>query len=108
MLGYFLFWGYVILLVIEFVECLVCYVFGDLNWVFFISGGIEVVEIVWKVVKQYFKFIGKLGKYKVILCLIVYYGIIQGVLVIIGLLLFKVLFELLMLGGFWVFNINFY
>lgn len=39
------------MLVIEFVECLVCYVFGDLNWVFFISGGIEVVEIVWKVVK---------------------------------------------------------
>lgn len=48
-------WLYVYFLVIEFVDWLVDYVFGDLNCVFFFIGGGEVVEIVFKFVKYYWK-----------------------------------------------------
>ena len=39
---------------------------GELNRVFFTSGGGEAVETAWKLAKQYFKLTGKPGKHKVI------------------------------------------
>ena len=39
---------------------------GDLNKVFFTTGGGEAVETAWKLAKQYFKLTGKPTKYKVI------------------------------------------
>ena len=47
---------------------------GDLNRVFFTTGGGEAVESAWKLAKQFFKLTGKPGKYKVISRNIAYHG----------------------------------
>ena len=57
---------------------------GDLNRVFFTTGGGEAVESAWKVAKQYFKLIGKPIKHKVISRAVAYHGTTQGALSITG------------------------
>lgn len=101
-------WGYATPPAIELAERLARYAPGDLNRVFFTSGGTEAVETAWKVAKQYFKLTGKPGKHKVISRSIAYHGTTQGALAITGLPLFKAPFEPLTPGGFRVPNTNFY
>ncbi|MGC2655713.1 MAG: aspartate aminotransferase family protein [Mycobacterium sp.] len=107
-LGFFPLWGYATPTALELAERLAHYAPGDLNRVFFTSGGTEAVETAWKVAKQYFKLIGKPGKHKVISRAVAYHGTTQGALAITGLPLYKAPFEPVTPGGFRVPNTNFY
>ena len=84
-LAFFPLWGYATPTAIELAERLAHYAPGDLNRVFFTTGGTEAVETAWKVAKQYFKLTGKPGKHKVISRAIAYHGTTQGALAITGL-----------------------
>ncbi|WP_313673967.1 aspartate aminotransferase family protein [Mycolicibacterium sp.] len=107
-LEFFPLWSYATPPAIELAERLAQYAPGDLNRVFFTTGGGEAVESAWKLAKQYFKLTGKPGKYKVISRAIAYHGTPQGALAITGLPDFKKPFEPLTPGGFRVPNTNFY
>ena len=71
---------------------------GDLNRVFFTTGGGEAVETAWKLAKQYFKLIGKPTKHKVISRAVAYHGTPQGALSITGIPDAKEMFEPLVPG----------
>jgi adenosylmethionine-8-amino-7-oxononanoate aminotransferase len=60
-LAYFPIWGYAHPSAIDLAERLAHYAPGDLNRVFFTTGGGEAVESAWKLAKQYFKLTGKPG-----------------------------------------------
>ncbi|MGE5693807.1 MAG: aspartate aminotransferase family protein [Candidatus Sericytochromatia bacterium] len=107
-LEFFPLWSYATPPAIELAERLAHYAPGDLNRVFFTTGGGEAVETAWKLAKQYFKLTGKPGKYKVISRSIAYHGTPHGALAITGLPNFKAPFEPLPPGGFRVPNTNFY
>ncbi|BBY22466.1 aspartate aminotransferase family protein [Mycobacterium stomatepiae] len=107
-LAVFPLWGYATPTAIELAERLAQYAPGDLNRVFFTTGGTEAVESAWKVAKQYFKLTGKPGKHKVISRAIAYHGTTQGALAITGLPRFKAPFEPVTPGRFRVPNTNFY
>jgi adenosylmethionine-8-amino-7-oxononanoate aminotransferase len=107
-LEFFPLWSYATPPAIELAERLANYAPGDLNRVFFTTGGGEAVESAWKLAKQFFKLTGKPGKYKVISRAIAYHGTPQGALAITGLPDFKKPFEPLTPGGFRVPNTNFY
>jgi adenosylmethionine-8-amino-7-oxononanoate aminotransferase len=107
-LGFFPLWGYATPTAIELSERLANYAPGDLNRVFFTTGGTEAVETAWKVAKQYFKLTGKPGKHKVISRSIAYHGATQGALAITGLPTYVAPFEPVTPGGFRVPNTNFY
>jgi adenosylmethionine-8-amino-7-oxononanoate aminotransferase len=107
-LAFFPLWGYATPPAIELSERLASYAPGDLNRVFFTSGGTEAVETAWKVAKQYFKLTGKPGKHKVISRAVAYHGTTQGALAITGLPKYKAPFEPVTPGGFRVPNTNFY
>jgi adenosylmethionine-8-amino-7-oxononanoate aminotransferase len=107
-LAYFPLWGYATPPAIELADRIAGYAPGELNRVFFTSGGGEAVESAWKLAKQYFKLIGKPGKYKVISRATAYHGTPQGALAITGLPAYKTPFEPLTPGGFRVPNANFY
>src|SRR3954471_3429236 len=81
---------------------------GDLNRVFFTTGGGEAVETAWKVAKQYFKLVGKPLKHKVISRAVAYHGTPHGALSITGIPAAKEMFEPLVPGAFKVANTNFY
>src|SRR5580765_7041491 len=58
---------------------------GDLNRVFFVSGGSEAVESAWKLARQYYYVRdGKHGKYKAIARDVAYHGTTMGALSING------------------------
>ncbi|CAA0130981.1 putative aminotransferase [Mycolicibacterium vanbaalenii] len=107
-LAFFPLWSYATPTAIELSERLAGYAPGDLNRVFFTTGGGEAVESAWKLAKQYFKLTGKPGKHKVVSRSIAYHGTPQGALSITGIPAFKVPFEPLVPGGFRVPNTNFY
>src|SRR6201998_3831478 len=107
-LEFFPVWWYATPPAIELAERLSNYAPGDLNRVFFTTGGAEAVETAWKLAKQYFKLTGKPGKNKVISRSIAYPGPTQGALSIPGLPAFQAPFEPLTPGGFRVPNTNFY
>ncbi|GLZ37054.1 aspartate aminotransferase family protein [Actinokineospora sp. NBRC 105648] len=107
-LAYFPVWGYATPPAIQLAERLADAAPGDLNRVFFTTGGGEAVESAWKVAKQYFKLIGKPLKHKVISRAVAYHGTPQGALAITGLPAMKQQFEPLTPGGFRVPNTNFY
>ncbi|OSC42860.1 aspartate aminotransferase family protein [Mycobacterium decipiens] len=107
-LGFFPLWSYATPTAIELAERLAHYAPGDLNRVFFTTGGGEAVESAWKLAKQYFKRIGKPGKYKAISRFTAYHGTPHGALAITGLPLFKAPFEPITPGGVRVPNTNFY
>src|ERR1700756_733130 len=107
-LAFFPLWGYATPTAIELSARLARYAPGDLNRVFFTTGGTEAVETAWKVAKQYFKLPGKPGKHKVISRAIAYHGTTQGALAITGLPLYKAPFEPVTPGGFRVPNTDFY
>ncbi|MFI6292904.1 aspartate aminotransferase family protein [Nonomuraea sp. NPDC050790] len=81
---------------------------GELNRVFFTTGGGEAVETAWKLAKQYYKMVGKPLKHKVISRQIAYHGTPQGALSITGIPAFKQMFEPLVPGSVRVPNTNYY
>src|SRR5689334_17695160 len=93
---------------IELAERLASYAPGDLNRVFFTSGGSEAVESAWKLAKQYFKTVGKPTKYKVISRQVSYHGTTQGALSITGMPAYKAPFEPLVPATVHVANTNYY
>ncbi|BBG03248.1 MULTISPECIES: aspartate aminotransferase family protein [Pseudonocardia] len=107
-LAYFPVWGYTTPPAAELAERLAHLAPGDLNRVFFTSGGGEAVESAWKVAKQYFKLRGKPAKHKVISRMTAYHGTPHGALAITGLPAMKQDFEPLAPGGFRVPNTNLY
>ncbi|MGO4429972.1 aminotransferase class III-fold pyridoxal phosphate-dependent enzyme, partial [Streptomyces sp. MCAF7] len=64
-LAFFPVWSYAHPKAVELAERLAGHAPGDLNKVFFTTGGGEAVETAWKLAKQYFKLTGKPTKYKV-------------------------------------------
>lgn len=107
-LAFFPLWSYATEPAIELAERLAGYAPGDLNRVFFTTGGGEAVESAWKLAKQYFKKVGKPGKHKVISRSIAYHGTPQGALAITGIPALKAPFEPLTPGAFRVPNTNIY
>jgi adenosylmethionine-8-amino-7-oxononanoate aminotransferase len=107
-LAYFPLWSYAHPNAIELAERVANYAPGDLNRVFFTSGGGEAVETAWKLAKNYFKITGKPMKHKVISRSIAYHGTTQGALSITGLPGLKAVFEPLVPSTFRVPNTNFY
>lgn len=107
-LAFFPLWSYAHPKAIELAERLSHYAPGDLNRVFFTTGGGEAVESAWKMAKQYFKLTGKPMKHKVISRAVAYHGTPQGALSITGIPDAKKFFEPLVPGTFRVPNTNFY
>jgi adenosylmethionine-8-amino-7-oxononanoate aminotransferase len=101
-------WSYAHPNAILLAERIAGYAPGDLNRVFFTSGGGEAVETAWKLAKNYFKLTGKPMKHKVISRAIAYHGTTQGALSITGLPPLKQQFEPLVPSTFRVPNTNFY
>ncbi|WJG14964.1 aspartate aminotransferase family protein [Gordonia sp. Swx-4] len=107
-LAFFPLWSYATPPAIELAERLATHAPGDLNRVFFTTGGGEAVESAWKLAKQYFKLVGKPGKHKVISRAVAYHGTPQGALAITGVPALKEAFEPLTPGAFRVPNTNIY
>ena len=107
-LAHFPIWSYAHPKAIELAERLASLAPGDLNRVFFTSGGGEAVESAWKLAKQYFQLTGKPNKYKVISRAVAYHGTPQGALSITGIPAAKHPFEPLVPGAIKVPNTNFY
>jgi adenosylmethionine-8-amino-7-oxononanoate aminotransferase len=107
-LAFFPLWGHAHPAAIELAERLAHYAPGDLNRVFFTTGGGEAVETAWKAAKQYFKLTGKPLKHKVISRAVAYHGTPQGALSITGIPDAKKDFEPLVPGAFKAANTNFY
>ena len=101
-------WSYAHPTAIQLAERIAQHAPGDLNRVFFSSGGGESVETAWKLAKNYFKLTGKPMKHKVISRSIAYHGTTQGALSITGLPGLKAVFEPLVPSTFRVPNTNFY
>ncbi|GAA4306710.1 aspartate aminotransferase family protein [Klenkia terrae] len=107
-LAFFPIWSYAHPSAIELSKRLAAAAPGDLNRVFFTTGGGEAVETAWKAAKQYFKLVGKPAKHKVISRAIAYHGTTQGALSITGLPALKQDFEPLVPGAFRAANTNIY
>jgi adenosylmethionine-8-amino-7-oxononanoate aminotransferase len=107
-LAFFPIWSYAHPSAIELAERLASYAPGDLDRVFFSTGGGEAVETAFKLAKQYWKLMGRPLKHKVISRAIAYHGTPQGALAITGLPGMKEMFEPVTPGGFRVPNTNFY
>ncbi|WBQ05358.1 aspartate aminotransferase family protein [Kribbella sp. CA-293567] len=101
-------WSYAHPKAIELAERLAGYAPGDLNRIFFTSGGGEAVETAWKLAKNYFRLTGKPMKHKVISRAIAYHGTTHGALSITGLPELKQQFEPLVPSTFRVPNTNLY
>jgi len=73
---------------------------GDLDRVFFTTGGGEAVETAWKLAKQYFRAIGQPNRYKVIARDLAYHGTTLGALAITGIEAIRTPYEPLPPGAF--------
>ncbi|MGW5351666.1 aspartate aminotransferase family protein [Streptomyces sp. NPDC004031] len=107
-LAYFPVWGYAHPRAVELAERLAHLAPGDLDKVFFTTGGGEAVETAWKLAKQYHRLTGNPGRYKVISRAVAYHGTPHGALSITGLPALKAPFEPLVPGAFRVPNTNIY
>lgn len=107
-LAFFPIWSYAHPSAIELADRLADYAPGDLNRVFFSTGGGEAVETAFKLAKQYWKLQGRPMKHKVISRAVAYHGTPQGALAITGIPAMKEMFEPLTPGGLRVPNTNFY
>ena len=107
-LAFFPLWSYAHPAAIELADRLADEAPGDLNRVFFSTGGGEAVETAFKLAKQYWKLQGRPGKHKVISRSVAYHGTPQGALAITGIPAMKEMFEPITPGGFRVPNTNFY
>jgi len=107
-LAFFPIWSYAHPNAIELAERLAHYAPGDLNRVFFSTGGGEAVETAFKLAKQFWKLQGRPNKHKVISRAVAYHGTTQGALAVTGIPAMKSMFEPVTPGGFRVPNTNFY
>jgi adenosylmethionine-8-amino-7-oxononanoate aminotransferase len=107
-LAYFPLWSYAHPKAVELAERLAALAPGDLNRVFFTTGGGEAVETAWKLARQYFKLIGEPTRYKVISRSVAYHGTTMGALSITGIPEVRAPFEPLVPGAIKVANTNFY
>jgi adenosylmethionine-8-amino-7-oxononanoate aminotransferase len=107
-LAFFPIWSYAHPKAIELADRLAGYAPGDLNRVFFSSGGGEAVETAFKLAKYYWKLQGRPTKHKVVSRAIAYHGTPQGALAITGIPDMKAMFEPVTPGGFRVPNTNYY
>jgi adenosylmethionine-8-amino-7-oxononanoate aminotransferase len=107
-LAFFPIWSYAHPNAIELADRLADYAPGDLNRVFFSTGGGEAVETAFKLAKYYWKLQGQPAKTKVIYRAVAYHGTPQGALAITGIPAMKAMFEPLVPGGFRVPNTNYY
>jgi adenosylmethionine-8-amino-7-oxononanoate aminotransferase len=107
-LGFFTNWSYAHPRAIELATKIASLAPGDLNRVFFTSGGSEAVESALKLARQYFKLMGKPNKTKVIARDIAYHGTTLGALSATGITSLREPFEPLTPGGCHVPNTNVY
>jgi len=107
-LAYFPLWTYAHPRAIELAERIASLAPGDLNRVFFTTGGSEGVESAYKLARQYFRVVGQPSRYKVISRDIAYHGTTMGALSITGIPALKTPFEPLVPGAVKVANTNFY
>jgi len=107
-LAYFPLWSYAHPTAVELADRLADLAPGDINRVFFTTGGSEAVESAWKLARAYFRRTGKPTKHKVISRHIAYHGTSMGALSITGLPAIKADFEPLVPSGLRVPNTNLY
>lgn len=98
-LGFFPIWTYAHPKAVELAARLASLAPGDLNRVFFTSGGSEAVESAWKLARQYFKLMDQPLRTKVISRNLSYHGTSMGALSITGLAAVKGPFEPLVPGA---------
>jgi adenosylmethionine-8-amino-7-oxononanoate aminotransferase len=107
-LGFFTNWSYAHPRAIELAARVAALAPGDLNRVFFTSGGSEAVESALKLARQYHKLTGHPNKTKVIAREIAYHGTTLGALTATGISGLRAPFEPLTPGGCHVPNTNLY
>jgi adenosylmethionine-8-amino-7-oxononanoate aminotransferase len=107
-LGFFTNWSYAHPPAIQLAARIAALAPGDLNRVFFTSGGSESVESALKLARQYFKLTGHPNKHKVIAREIAYHGTSLGALSATGITGLREPFEPLAPGGRHVPNTNTY
>src|SRR5436305_5485822 len=107
-LGFFTNWSYAHPRAIELAARIASLAPGDLNRVFFTSGGSEAVESALKLARQYFKITGKANKTKLISREIAYHGTSLGALSATGITALREPFEPLVPGDRHVPNTNTY
>jgi adenosylmethionine-8-amino-7-oxononanoate aminotransferase len=98
-LGYFPIWSYAHPTAIDLAYRLADLAPGDLNRVFFTTGGSEAVESAWKLARQYFRAIGQPQRTKVVSRNIAYHGTSMGALSITGIPDLRTPFEPLVPGA---------
>jgi adenosylmethionine-8-amino-7-oxononanoate aminotransferase len=103
-LEYFPIWSYAHPPAIELAAKLASLAPGDLNRVFFTTGGAEAVESAWKLARQYFRVTGRPDKFKIISRNIAYHGTSLGALAITGVPAMRQPYEPLTPGAFHVAN----
>jgi adenosylmethionine-8-amino-7-oxononanoate aminotransferase len=107
-LAYFPIWSYAHPKAVELAERLAGLAPGDLDRVFFTTGGSEAVESAWKLARSYFRRTGKPLKHKVVSRSIAYHGTSMGALSITGIPAIKQEFEPLVPSTVKVPNTNYY
>jgi adenosylmethionine-8-amino-7-oxononanoate aminotransferase len=107
-LGFFPVWGHAHEPAIELAARLAHLAPGDLNRVFFTTGGSEAVESAWKLAVAYFAAIGQPRRHKVISRYIAYHGTTFGALSITGVPSIKGVYEPLVPGAIKVANTDRY
>src|SRR5919198_1673372 len=107
-LGFFTTWSYAHPRAIELAARLASIAPGDLNRVFFTSGGGESVETALKLARQYHRLRGKPNKHKIIAREVAYHGTTMGALSATGVTALRQPFEPFTPGGCHVPNTNMY
>ena len=107
-LDFFTTWSYAHPRAIELAARIASLAPGDLNRIFFTSGGGEAVETAFKLARQYHKLNGKPNKHKIVAREIAYHGTTMGALAATGIPDLRHPFEPFMPGGVHVPNTNLY
>ena len=107
-LAYYTNWSYAHPRAIELAERVASLAPGDLNRVFFTSGGSEAVESAWKLARNYHRIRGEGQRTKIIARALAYHGVTLGALAATGLTGLRAQFEPLTPGGCHVPNTNSY
>ncbi len=107
-LGFYTNWSYAHPRSIELAARIAALAPGNLNRVFFTSGGSEAVESAWKLAKVYHAARGEAGRFKLIARNLAYHGTSMGALTATGLPALRAPFEPMTPGGHHVPNTNSY
>ena len=107
-LGFYTNWSYAHPPSIELASRIAGLAPGNLNRVFFTSGGSEAVESAWKLAKAYQRAIGQKNRYKLVARNLAYHGVSMGALAATGLTPLREPFEPMTPGGIHVPNTNSY